>query len=318
MPKIYFSTQSDVELLSDCALINASVIITQNFTGTLSLPNLVSVASVSTEPHSSIAVVSLPQLSTVFADGFVINADNLTTLDLPLLNQSDVVQIYAPALTNWTGTNMLQNVGTIQIDAHNITTLEFWNLSSLGQIRVNFTSAEAAQLTIDGSSNPYAPDVWIFGTNGTYLEVYFKTLRSLVARGCFQIFTSAHTVGYMEISENPELNLLGVDDINSLGPPPLTYETDGGATWPPPLAGQTDLYMDNLYPDSLLIVNNQLSKNIYFPSLTTVQGSLQAVNGEKFVGPPGNEGGLLGSNGFQFPALTNVTDNILIEGYVSG
>jgi len=316
MPKIYIATQSDVELLADCALINASVIITQNFTGTLSLPNLVSVASVSTEPHSSIAVLSLPQLSTIFEDGFVINADSLTTLNLPVLNQSDVVQIYAPTLTNWTGMNVLQNVVVIQIDAHNISTLAFRNLSSLAQIRVNFTSA--GSLIIDGS-NPYAPDVWIFGYNDTYLEIWFKTLRSLVVRGCFQIFVHAQTVRYMEISENPQLNLLNVPEVNSLGPPLLGYGADGGATWPPPLAGQTDLYMDNLYPDSLLIVNNQLSEDIYFPKLATIQGRLQAINGAKFVGPGGGfpEGGLLGANGFQFPALRNVTDSILIEGYVS-
>jgi hypothetical protein len=173
---------------------------------------------------------------------------------------------------------MLRNVWVIQIDAHNFTSLEFRNLSSLVQIRVNFTSAEAAQLIID-RSNPYGPDVWIFGNNKTYLEVWFKTLRSLVARSCFHIYVDAQTVGYMEISENPQLNFLNVPEVNSLGPPLLVYEIDGYATWPPPLAGQTALDMDNLYPDSLLTVNNQLSDNIYFPSLTTIQGSLQVVNG---------------------------------------
>jgi hypothetical protein len=312
LPEIYISTQSDVELLADCVLINASVIITQNFTGTLSLPNLVSAAGVSTEPHSAIAVLSLPQLSEVFEDGFIISADNLTTLDLRLFNRSGVVQVYAPALTNWTGTNMLQNVWVIQIDAHNLTSLEFLNLSSLVQIRVNFTSAEAARLIIDGP-NPSAPDVWIFGNDKTQLEVWFKSLRSLVARSCFQIDVDAQTVGYMEISENPQLNFLSVSQVNSLGPP-VAYEIDGYATWPPPLAGQTARYMDNLYPDSLLIVNNQLSANIYFPGLTTIQGSLQVINGG--VGLPG--GGIVGENEFQFPVLRNVTDSILIEGYVSG
>jgi hypothetical protein len=301
-----------VELLADCALINASVIITQNFTGTLSLPNLVSAAGVSTEPHSAIAELSLPQLSDIFEEGFIINADNLTTLDLPVLNRSGVVQVYAPALTNWTGTNMLQNVWVIQIDAHNLTSLEFQNLTSLVQIRVNFTSAEAARLIIDGP-NPFAPDVWIFGNDKTQLEVWFKTLRSLVARSCFQIYVLAQTVGYMEISENPQLNLLNVSEVNSLGPPIFAYG-DGYATWPPPLAGQTALYMDHLYRDSLLIVNNQLSENISFPSLTTIQGSLQVVNGG--VGLP--EGGIVGENEFQFLVLRNVTDSILIQGYVSG
>jgi hypothetical protein len=61
-------------------------------------------------------------------------------------------------------------------------------------------------------------------------------------------------------------------------------------------------------------VNNQLSENIYFPSLTTIQGSLQVVNGG--IGFP--EGGIVGENEFQFPVLRNVTDSILIEGYVSG
>jgi len=208
---------------------------------------------------------------------------------------------------------MLQNVWVIQIDAHNLTSLEFRNLSSLVQIRVNFTSAEAAQLIIDGS-NPYPPDVWIFGNDKTYLEVWLKTLRSLVARSCFQIYVDAQTVGYMEISENSQLNFLNVSEVNSLGPPVLAYGIDGYATWPPPLAGQTALYMVNLYPDSLLIVNNQLSENIYFPSLTTIQGSLQVVNGG--LGLP--EGGIVGENEFQFPVLRNVTDSILIEGYVSG
>jgi hypothetical protein len=41
-------------------------------------------------------------------------------------------------------------------------------------------------------------------------------------------------------------------------------------------------------------VNNQLSENIYFPSLTTIQGSLQVVN--RGIGFP--EGGIVGENEF--------------------
>jgi hypothetical protein len=90
------------------------------------------------------------------------------------------------------------------------------------------------------------------------------------------------------------LNFLNVPEVNSLGPPLFAYEIDGYATWPPPLAGQTALDMDNLYPNSLLIVDNQLSENIYFPSLTTIQGSLQVVN--RGIGFP--EGGIVGENEF--------------------
>jgi hypothetical protein len=121
----------------------------------------------------------------------------------------------------------------------------------------------------------------------------------------------AQTVGYVEISENLQLVNLGVARLSTLGPPVYTYETDGGTTGPTLLAGRTELYIDSLYPDSLLTVNSQAYPDISFPNLTTVKDNVQIINGVKYIG--------LGieADGFQFPALSHVTDSILIEGYIT-
>lgn len=227
--------------------------------------------------------------------GLKISAPNLTTLDLPALEYvQDTIDLTVPSLQTWNGMHTIQIASAMRIMAHNISKLEFLNLSNVDQFSVQFTSPNGS-LTLYGTT--HGMDLAVFGYNDTVLSFDFEKMGVVVIRGC-QFITSPMsqnwTASYLEIAGNPQLETVIANSLLSVGP---AGPIENDPTFDP--------------SDAFVVANNDVLRATSFSILDAIQGSLQI-----FANPQLHDLDPLGNRG-AFLSLRNITQNVFISGNIS-
>jgi hypothetical protein len=245
---------------------------------------LLKLKSLQTNATTPLTGISLPQLT--FIDNKIeLFSDNITTLDLPLLHSAFDITLGLPALRSWSGTDSLQTPTGISIEKHNISSLSFGNLSYVSRIFVNF-NFPGGSLYFNGTAS--IPEVLVTGYNDTSFATDLEKVGNMTVLGCEVIMINSISAWYLGIASNPHLESLELRNIVSVGG---SFEVLGYTipNSPPPSI-------------SLLIAGNAKLGFLSFPSLKTIQGSMQITDNDNISIIDG------------FTALRNVTNDILING----
>jgi hypothetical protein len=280
------TTQADVDLIINCSSINYTLFVAYNSTieGVITLPNLVTLWSLYVDGDTPATGFSFPQLTTI-THGIGLFSNNIKSLDFPLLSDiGGFANFDSPALQTWSGTDSLRSIDHLELDAHNISSLSFGNLSSALSLSVNF-SAPGGSLYLNGTASPA---VLVIGSDNTTFYSDLQYLSTTIVKGCNNITINAVSASSIEISSNPDLIGFHFENLVSLGPVNLTTQAYVG--------GRLE------YQDALLIEDNPLMDGFRFPFLDTIQGSLQITNNE-------NLGTIVA-----FAYLHNVTGDITVTG----
>ena len=294
------STQDDIDLIADCAVLAASLTIKSN--QSLTLPNLVTVEGSVTiidyvrylgghivwrqleENDQDLLNISIPRLESI---GRSINSESTTlgTLDLPSLSAVEYISLATPNLTTWTGTNSLQAVYQLHLTDHRISELEFGNLFNISEIWISFQHPSTLYLNGTLTDSIWGSKVKIESYSNVSITSDLQNAENATyyIEGCRNITLNAESVGGLDIHDNPELEHLSV--------PYLTHISNASES------------VSSRYTGRLYITSNDRLRSIDFPSLVVVDDELNVANNLQ-----------LQAFGEGFPALKSVGSRLRIQG----
>lgn len=246
---------------------------------------------------TAITGLSFPKLTTI-TKNLWLKTDIITSLELPLLSDvGDALNLNVPALSSWSGMESLRTVNRLMIPRHNISSLNFPNLTSAVEVSFNFSSP-GGSLYLGGTATPA---ILITGYEDTNFTSDLQKTGTIRVRGCQLIEINSVSASSLEISMNSNLEEFHVPNLVSLGPyTEATVHHRDSYAW---IYDIVDVPGAS-YHDILLIAANPKLIHWGFPNLTTIHGTFEIINND----------GLFLYDGL--PMLETVSGNITIDGTI--